>query len=306
MDINEFASALKDAKYIYLIPAVSCMLLSFWFRALRWKYLMEPIKKIGTKKLFSATMIGYMGNNVLPFRLGELLRAYAIGKSARVSKVSSFASIFVERIIDMFSLLMILAIIFIFYPFPEWIKRAGYIIFTLTVGLLIFAIFLRNNTPKTVSFFRSVLRALPQKFVSRIENFIESFSKGLTILSKTRHYGIIFLLSAILWPLYVGSVWFLFFSFDFNLNILAGFVVLIFGSIAITIPSAPGYVGTFHGFTVAALALFGIQSDPARAYAVILHASNYVPITLLGLLFFWKEHLHFSEVSFKQMEKEKL
>ncbi|MGH7450949.1 MAG: lysylphosphatidylglycerol synthase transmembrane domain-containing protein, partial [bacterium] len=98
--------ALQQANYLWLFPAVGFMFISLWLRAMRWGYFMEPIKPgIGLHKLFASMMIGYYGNNVFPLRAGEVLRAYAIGKSTGVSRMAAFATIFVERLIDVLALL---------------------------------------------------------------------------------------------------------------------------------------------------------------------------------------------------------
>ena len=108
IDYDVMLEAFKQANYWLLIPGIIFMFVSLWIRAIRWGYLMEPIKKVDRKTLFSSMMIGYYANNVFPLRLGEVLRAYAIGKAADVSRMASFATIFVERLIDIFSLLLLI------------------------------------------------------------------------------------------------------------------------------------------------------------------------------------------------------
>lgn len=108
VDLTKMISALQQAHYLWLIPGILFMFLSLLIRAYRWHYFLLPIREVKFSKLFSAMMIGYMANNVFPLRLGELLRAVAIGRSAGISRASAFATIIVERIIDIISLLIIL------------------------------------------------------------------------------------------------------------------------------------------------------------------------------------------------------
>ncbi|MFQ5754081.1 MAG: lysylphosphatidylglycerol synthase transmembrane domain-containing protein, partial [bacterium] len=133
VNLQEMLTALKNANYIWLLPAFAFMLFSHWVRAVRWRYFLEPIQDVKIHPLFSALIIGYAANNIFPLRLGEFLRAVAIGKTQQISKSSAFATVIVERLIDLLSLLVLLSTTVLFFPLPEVIKNSGYIIFFLTV-----------------------------------------------------------------------------------------------------------------------------------------------------------------------------
>jgi uncharacterized protein (TIRG00374 family) len=90
----------KKVKYLNIILVVFLTILGFYLRAIRWYYLMKPLKSIKISSLFSATMIGFMTNNILPARLGEVFRAYIIGRKENIKKTASFATIIVERVFD--------------------------------------------------------------------------------------------------------------------------------------------------------------------------------------------------------------
>lgn len=108
VNLHELKKALESANYIYLIPAILLTILSLWIRAFRWQYILQPVREIRVSSLFSATMIGFMANNLLPVRLGEFVRAYTIGEKERISKSSSLATIVVERIFDGITILSFL------------------------------------------------------------------------------------------------------------------------------------------------------------------------------------------------------
>ena len=174
---------LSQANYWLLAPGLLFMYVSLWLRALRWGYFMKPIKPVGFQKLFSAMMIGYYGNNVFPFRLGEVLRAYAIGQSAGVSRMASFATIFVERIIDVISLLLLLGVSLLFHDYPAWIEKGGAILLGATVACTVFIVFLMKRTERTLSFVMRLLRPFPEKVKQVVSKLLASF---LAVLSRDR------------------------------------------------------------------------------------------------------------------------
>lgn len=307
-DVNfeEMWQALLRANYWWLVPALAFMLISHGFRALRWRYFMAPIKTVRVHPLFSALMIGYASNNILPLRLGEFLRAFAIGKSQNISKTSAFATVIVERLIDVLSLLIVLAIAILVYPLPQAIKNGGYVIFAFTVGAIVLLVLLMKKKESTLNL---MSKMMPSKLFGLIEPSIRSFLQGFSVLRKSEHYLSITITSVLVWVFYILVVYVSFFAFDFynryGLDIWASFVVLGTVSIGIMIPSSPGYVGTYHWFCMKSLSFYGIPESEALSFAVISHALNTIPFTVLGLLYFWRENLRFSDaVAEKELVEE--
>jgi len=118
IDFRLLLESLQDANYLYLIPIVAIIFLSMALRALRWGYLLRPLKKIGFPNLFEGILIGFMANNVLPVRMGEFVRAYIIGRSEKISKTASFGTIVVERLFDGFTVLALLVVVLTFIQLP--------------------------------------------------------------------------------------------------------------------------------------------------------------------------------------------
>jgi len=304
-DVNfqEMLVALKGANYFWLLPVFFFMLTSHWLRAARWRYFLKPIKDLQPHPCFSALMIGYAANNILPLRLGEFLRAFAIGKSQNIPKSSAFATIIVERLIDLLSLLVLLASMVLLYPLPDMIKNSGYLIFALTVGAIVFLIFLMEKTEATINLLQKIL---PAKLFQFVQKVVRAFLQGFVVLKKSEHYFRIVLYSVLIWALYAAVVYVSFFAFKLNeeygLNLLSSVVVLVIVTIGIMIPSSPGFVGTYHWFCMQSLALYGVPQSEALSFAVISHAMNTIPYTIIGLVYFWKENLRFSDaVAEKQL-----
>ncbi len=296
VNLEEMWETLKNVQYAWLFPAFVLMLLSHVIRAFRSRYFLEPIKKTRTHPLFSALMIGYAANNILPLRLGEFLRAFALAKSQDIPKTSAFATIIVERLIDLLSLLVLLAGTILFFPLPEMIKDSAYAIFFLTLVALTLLVFLMEKTDATIAVLQ---RILPSKIFELIQKKVRSFLDGFKVFKKTEHYVSIIVTSVLVWLLYASVVYVSFFAFDmpqkYGIDMFSSIVVLVIVSIGIMIPSSPGFVGTYHFFCMKALALFGIPESEALSFAVISHGLNTIPFTAIGLGYFWKENLHFSD-----------
>ena len=191
IDFAAMKQSFAEANYLIFIPTVLIIFFSHWLRSVRWQYFLKPIKKITVKNLFSALIIGYMGNSVLPAHLGELFRAYIIGRKENISVSSTLATIVIERIVDLLSLLLIMAFAIIFYPFPAWVKKSGYILFAFTITIPIFLILLKKYTTKTIAFLNKFFKFFPPKFSQRIIQIINSFVEGVQELESKKDYLII-------------------------------------------------------------------------------------------------------------------
>lgn len=296
VDFGETWRSMRQADYLYVIPSAAAVIASLFIRAMRWKLFLSPIKLISTRSLFAATMIGAMGNNVLPARLGEVVRADAIGRKEQVSRSASFATIVVERMVDLFTVLLFLGIVIVYVPFPTEIKTGGYTMLVISVAALGFLLFLRVKSTSALRLLRFLCRPLPEKSRLRIESMMMSFVDGLEILTRGRHMPAIAFLSVLIWLSLTASILFMFMAFGWDLPTDASIVVLVATAFGVMIPAAPGFVGTFHVSCQLALALYGIDRASALGYSIVLHATQWVPVTSIGLVFFVTSNLSFKDI----------
>lgn len=295
VDFDETWRSMRQADYLYVLPSAAAVILSLFIRALRWRLLLGPVKVIPIKSLFAATMIGAMGNNILPARLGEVVRADAIGRKENVSRSASFATIVVERMMDLFTVLIFLGAVISSVPSKE-IKTGGYTMLLVSLAALAFLLFLRVKTSSALKVFRFFCRPLPENLGARIERMLMSFVDGLGILTKGRHMPAIILLSALIWISLTSSVIFMFMAFGWDLPLHAAVVVLVATAFGVMIPAAPGFVGTYHVSCQLGLAIYGIDRASALGYSIVLHATQWVPVTALGLVFFVAANLSFRDI----------
>ncbi len=303
VDFSQMGAAFKSANYWYLLISLFFIFLSHWMRAVRWHYLMAPVQKVKIKHLLSALLIGYMANTFTPAHLGEFLRAYVLSKKSQVRTSCVFGTIVTERIIDVFTLLFLMALTFVVFPFPNWVTKSGYVLFAGVLILFVLLIVLKKNRDAFLRFLNTVLKmvfkllpkkifpkadGLSEKIYSKVDGLFHSFLDGLVGLKNWRHYIITTILSLLIWAGYGAAVHVSFYAFDFvsqyDLPWIAALVVLVITTISVIVPSSPGYVGTYHWLCQLSLGLFAVPKSEALTFAFVLHGINIIPVLIVGLI----------------------
>jgi len=296
--------ALKTAHYLYILPNAALVMLSMWMRALRWRYMTNSIKPdIPVASLFASTMIGFMVNNILPLRLGEIARPFSLSRKEQISRSAAFATIVVERVFDALSLFFISGLLVLFAPFlvdgNPALSRVLYIAISLHVVVLGFLVLLRVKTDLALHLIERLIGFLPERFRRRILEVLAKFVSGLEVFRSWRSLTAVVLWSIAIWAIVGFSNYFIFLAFDLSVPWFAPYVVLVLVSLAVMLPAGPGYIGTFQLATVQALKLFGIPEPVGFSFSLVLHLGNYLPVTLVGLYYLRREHF-----SLRQIEEE--
>jgi glycosyltransferase 2 family protein len=311
IDLASIWNTFQSVEYLYVLPFILVNLFSVWIRAKRWQYLLAPIKKCNVSPLFYATAIGFMANNILPARVGELVRAYVLGSKEMISKTASFATIVVERLFDGFTILLIFLAVILWMPFPpdrsrvftqhhiKMVAEISFFVYLIILGLLLALRFHNEKASRWIGFF---LKRLPHGLANKISKTMESFVSGLDILQRTRDILVIIGYSLFLWVSICLSYYFLFLAFHFDLPVLAAFFLLVVVALGVSIPSAPGYIGTFHWACAAALIFLGIEVNLAKSFSLLLWFAGFIPTVLLGLFSLWREGMSLRQL--KEPEKE--
>ena len=295
IDFRELVTALKTANYYWLIPNALFIIFTMYQRAYRWHFMVVPIKKVAFPKLLAATCIGFMANNVLPLRLGEFVRAYSLSLQDRgVSKSASLANIFVERLVfDLIALLLILGLVLAIAPiqFDERMRVGLYLTMGIALLGIVTMLILGRKADQTGRLLTRYLFFLPDRANDFIKSIIMKFSEGLAFLTDMKSVLWVSLQTLLIWLLMGLSNWFVFQAFGFDLTLDASFYLLVIVSISILVPSSPGFVGVYHAGAVVSLMAYGISKEEALSCAIVLHATQYIMVTLMGFYFLKKEHL---------------
>lgn len=293
VDLARVAESLREANYLGFAGVMAITIFAFWVRAIRWRLLMRVERPIGTRSLFSATMIGFMANNVLPFRLGEFVRPWALARREKMSKSMLLATIVVERAIDMLTLLAIFGVALLVSPIAEntpagrLVQGGARVLLVLAVSLTVFVVAAERNRRLA----HAVLGVLPAGLRERASRLLERFLDGFALFRDVGRMLQVFLLSFGMFLSFAVALWITGWSLDITLPWYAGLVMLVVTAIGIMVPAAPGYVGTLNVACTAGLALYGVGKTPASAYGWFYFFSQWLPITAVGLYFLNREGL---------------
>jgi uncharacterized protein (TIRG00374 family) len=301
--LEAFWEAVQGANYLWLLPGIAVYFVGVWVRAWRWHYLLGPIKKIPTQTMFPITTIGYMGNNIYPARAGEVLRAVVLKRREGVPVSASLATIIVERIFD-----GVVMLAFVFVNLPELAKLTGASGFVgniqqvAVIGTAAFlgalAVFLLAAMfPRVTSQAGGwlIFRLLPERLRVRVEGIMVRFLDGLASLRSPSNVLMVFFTSVIIWLLETGKYWLVMQAFPFEVSFFALMLMNGIVNLATTIPSAPGYIGTFDAPGIAVLVAFGVDQATAAGYTLVLHVALWLPITLLGAYYLAREGIKWSD-----------
>lgn len=297
LDLGQVWQDVQTANYWWLLPGVLAYFVGVWARTWRWHYLLRPIKPISLKTMWPVVVIGYMGNNVYPFRAGEVIRAYVLKKKEGVSIGASIATILVERIFDG---LVMLLFVFVALPIapgmPTWLRQIVILASLAFLGALIFFFGMAALPQASRKFYRWAIASFaPHSFQPKLLALADRFMEGLSSLTRLQDVLMIFFTSVIIWLLETVKYWFVMHAFNFSVSFFALMLMNGVVNLATTLPSAPGYIGTFDGPGIEVLKVFGVSPTVAAAYTLVLHAALWLPITVLGFWYMARESLHWGD-----------
>ena len=295
--------SLKNVNFVLITIAIVILLLSNVIRAWRWQILVKPINDVSFEPAFSSIMIGYFGNSVLPFRMGEFLRAYVVADKTSLTASTAFGTIVIERILDFIGLSALILLIMTVYPLKSIGGSIiiGVIVLSLTAFIFIF---LFSGFKSTLLVKIEKLSLLRFGLLRKILFFIKNFLDGATTIRATNKLGIILLYTLIIWIMYYCSTYLATIATGIELEWFGFGVLLISTTLAISIPAAPGYVGTYHAAAVYILTnLFNVGRLDAQAAAIILHAVGTIPIVIIGAGYFINNSVNFKDIKDQGLSK---
>lgn len=313
IDFNKLVIAFSGMDYRYLLPAVVVTFISYYFRAIRWKYLLLPIKKTSMANLFPSTIIGYMANNLLPARLGEFVRAYVLGQKEKIETSAVFATLVVDRLFDGFTVLLILLVTFFTVRLPAGMENVqhglvvgGYVTLAIYALVVAFLVVLKKRTSWTIHLVGSLLKPFPARISEKVIPLLGSFISGLRLSSKPAELFALFGTSLVIWSTAIWPVHMLLHSFGIILPITASMFIMVFLVFAVMVPASPGYVGTYHAACVYGLMAFAIQKERALSVALVIHGLSFFPVICAGFYYLWRDNVSLKKISETSTQQEKI
>ena len=296
LELDRAWLAMRTANYWWIIPGVVIYFFGVWARTWRWHYMLRPIKAVSLLRLFPVVVIGYMGNNVYPARAGELIRAYVLRKKEAVSISASLATVIVERIFDGVIMLLFVFVSLPLTPMPKELRQVVVLFSLLFFGALaIFFVIAASPVRSQAVYNRFIARLVPPRFQDLACGLLDRFMDGLHCLRSGRDVLMIFVTSLVIWLAETVKYWFVMHSFDFSVPFYVLMLMNGVVNLATTIPSAPGYVGTFDAPGIKVLEQFGVGRAVATSYTLVLHAALWLPITLLGFYYMGRESVSWED-----------
>lgn len=296
VNTKEIGESLLNANLLYFAFAILITFFAFFLRSIRWKILLNPLKKLSLSMVFKATMIGFMCNYILPARAGEVVRAYLIGTRGNISKSAAFATIIVERVLDVFMLSFFTAIIVIFFPVPDWFKRTGTTIVILNIVIFILLFIMPKKKSVFLKIIEKPLTIFGEKIKEKVKVLLSAFIEGLNILENRSNFFMAMVLSLGIWISTGFLFYVLFFSFPIRLPVYAAFLDMIILAFGIMIPSTSGFVGTFQFFVKEGLVIFKVDPNMALSYSILLYISQFGLVVGVGLICLWLWGLNFKNL----------
>ncbi len=303
LKLDQVGAYLRGANYWWILPGVAVYFFAVWARTWRWHYLLRPLKRISLSALFPIVCIGYFGNNVYPARAGEVIRAFVLRRNEGISVSASLATIIIERVFD--GLVMLL---FVFFALPfvgaEHIPPvyrttviAFSVFFFLALLVFLWMAFDPRRTAMVYAFFAD--RFVPKRFRPPLDGFFGRFMEGLHFLRSGRDVLMVFVTSIVIWLTETVKYWFVMHAFMFTISFIGLMLMNGVVNLTTTLPSAPGYIGTFEvGARV--LEALGVDYGLAFGYTIVLHAALWFPITALGAFYMWRQDVKWRDFERKE------
>ena len=315
VDLGELKDTLKEANYFLLAPSIAVYFVAVFFRAFRWQYLLAPIVAVPIFRLYPVVIIGYMANNLLPMRLGELVRSYYLARRENLNTSSALATIAVERVYDGITLLAFAALsapwlllLGVFDGAGDVSRTPGIIFLVAAIGaftIMLTVFTLLGSSPAFANRMEDWLNIVPSSPRPKVKAIFRTFVSGLSVLNSPSKHMALFVYSLPVW-LIEGSMYFML-AYSFGIDdyfdsvgvlILMVLLLTATSNLATAIPSAIGGIGPFEIVAQQTLMALGVGASVAGAYSGFVHlVALWLPVNLVGLALLWKSNLSLRDLS---------
>lgn len=298
IDGRQLLHALADLDWRYLLGAVGLTFVSYWLRAVRWRLLLLHERPIALASLYSATIIGYMANNLFPARLGEIVRVWLLARREQLKVAPVFASLVIDRMLDGCALMVMLAVVLLTLQLPPGMERVSALlraggVTTLAVylGAIFFLLFLKLRPEQALKLLALLAQPFSQRFRDWLLPLAGSFLEGLRLAPGYGNLLLISICTALIWILATLPIHLVLYGFGIQLPLMASFFIMVLLVFAVMIPSAPGYIGTYHVACYTALSAFQLPDSQAVSIALVIHGVGFFPVIMAGFYHLWSAGL---------------
>lgn len=278
-----------EANYLWLAVAVALVCASIAVRARRWQALFADPGRVPVRGLFGILNVGYLVNNLLPLRAGELARVVLLGQVERVAPAEALSTIVVERVLDTLAVILLLGAVAPLVPVPRGAVRP---VVLLAAGMLLLALLLLLVSRRRAAALRLVTwsaRALPERFRLPAVSHADAAIDGLAALRSPRAAAEVALLTVLVYALLAGAMEAQLAAFHLRLPPAGPLFLLAAATLGLVVPSSPGAVGVWEGVVIATLAaIFSVERSLATGVALVSHVVFFAPPMFFGAFYLWR------------------
>ncbi len=296
---DQFMKGYENIKIIYLVPAFFIFLTIHYFRSVRMGIILSPLEVLKQRILFPITAVGFMAIALLPMRIGEIFRPYMINNESNIPMSSAIAGVFVERVFDFIVILFTLLLVILNVDLPGWAKVSGYILLGGLIFLIGLILLFYFYTDKMISLLKPILNKLPERIHNAIEGIIEHFVRGFKIIENPSSLLYTLILTLLIWWLTGFGIYLILQFHQVHSGILSAFLVLCFTVIGISLPTAPGFLGSFQFACIKALEVFGVTESIGLSISLTYYVLGVGLNIIIGLLFLPVVKLSYADVMAK-------
>ena len=284
IDFPALWESMRSVHYGYLVLAGLLQMLCFVLKGAGWRFLLLPAKKdIRIMSTISVLMVGLMVNNLFPAKMGELARAYFMGKREGLPKSLCLSTVMVEHLLDILILTIFLLILLPMVSLPLWLRVSGLFIGLGGLGAILVLFFLMRREEKFLKWMTKILGILPERFRARVQLVLANAIQGFrAVTGRNILYAFGFLFA--MWCAGFLLAHVVLQACRLDLPFQAAVMVVIFVAFGKIIPSSPASIGTYHYMMILVLTSFQVSKEAALGSAIILHAFSFVIEVTLGVI----------------------
>ncbi len=303
-DLAEVWGHVKSARVDYLLVAAICVGLSYWMRAMRWRHLLSPIGPARFRTVLRTTLIGFAALGLLPARAGDVLRPYLLARREGLRASAVFATIVIERVLDLMAVLGLLAVYVWGFADPHSlppsllrpIEASAAVAGTVALTLLVVMWLLAAHPERVGTLVLMASRVLPQRVTQRLVRLVSTFVMGFAVTRKPKALLWSVLWSVPLWVVIAAEAWVVTVAFGIDMPFTGSFLLQALLVIGVAVPT-PAAVGGFHeAYRIGVTTFFGAANDQAVAAGIVVHALAYIPVVLIGIVLMAQDGLSFGRL----------
>jgi uncharacterized protein (TIRG00374 family) len=305
VDLSRVWGEMRTADPTLGVFALTLTLVLYIVRTRRWQYLLAPLGPTRFAVAFRTTVIGFAVSAVLPARAGEVLRPLLLARKENLPATAAFATVVVERILDLVTVVLLLAIYLLFFdagtlaraPALADAVRLGALMATVgSVGVLVVMMVCAAEPSRLHRLVLGAARVLPARLAHTLARFAQTFAEGLVVVRHPTRLLVIMALSFVLWIIIATQIWVISHAFHLAIPYTGAYLLAAILVVGVALPT-PGGVGGFHeAFRIGATSFFGTDNDATVGAAIVLHAVSFVPVMIMGVWCAFAEGIDLSKL----------